>query len=567
MTTLWSWSSTADSGFTSTVGTAPSNETAGSYGQRWVWPSTTAQAYGYKSGFAAGDFGVRFIHQFSGLPSPAVSVCVLQGVSSAPANLFRVDITTSPFIRIRDGANTTLATGTVALSAGTEYRWEIYRSGTTLNVKVYNLAGTLIDSISATVVGTAVDKFIIGNNASITGSTFPPYTVDEIVIKDVGSEVGAVSGSVNASAGSDVTTATPLNTQTLDGSLSNGSSYSWSLVGYTGDDPGTVTIINPTTKTASYKIPATFGGTVLQFRITVNGTVTDDVYHTVPGHKHWLRDSGVWKPMGGDGAAVQGSSGAGSTPAAPAGWAGLLWADYFEGSSLDTAKWWARNGKSQSPNIQKAVYLASQVEVSGGMLHIKAAREDVVNSGTSYKWVSAGIQSDGLMVLPTTEEWLVECRYKINMVPGHSRGIWPAVWFRNAPSVGEIDGMEAWGTPANNSLGDHKAMTTFWQNTNGGPKLTSTRSETWDEWHVMKLHGDPTIGTYKLYIDDVLKVTRTVADASWLHGTEYSSPFYVRIENQIGKAGSYYGEADDSLVQTNGDYEFLVDYIRAYKRT
>jgi hypothetical protein len=199
------------------------------------------------------------------------------------------------------------------------------------------------------------------------------------------------------------------------------------------------------------------------------------------------------------------------------------------------------------------------------MLHINVDREDVSNGGTNYKWTSGEIQSDGRMTLPTAQEWFLECRLKTNMVPDHSRGFWPCLWLRNSPSIGEIDIMEAWGTPADHSGLSNSAIVTFWQNTSGtAGKIGLETTSQWNSWEVWKIHGDPTIGRYKVYRDDVLVQDVDTSDAAWLHGTEFSSAFYVRLCVQV--SGSYWGVADDSLVNSNAHYEFLIDYIRAYTR-
>lgn len=566
MTTIYEWNDSSDTGFTATTGTAPTNETAGSYGERWKWAATTAVAYGYRSGLSLGDFGVRFIYTLAAFSGGSHSV--FQCLISGPSAYGRVDLSVTGKLRIRNAANTQLSEGTYTHVVGTEYRFEIYRSGSTLTVKTYNMAGTLLDTITGSIGSSTIERMYFGNNAGLTG-TLGIFTIDEILIKDVGSEVGAPSGGApTASAGADVTSIVAKATTALDGSGSTGTTWAWTLVDYTGDNPGTVTITNANTKNASYTAPTTMTGNVLHFRITVNGTVTDDVYHTVLPHKEWWRDGATWRPLYGTPVVVTPPSGSGGVPAAPAGWNGLLWADYFEGSSLDTSKWWARDHKSQSPTNQQAVYLASQVKVEDGLLKLCTDRQDLTDGGTAYKWKSAGIQSDGLMQLPANEEWIIQCRQRTNMVPGKSRGFWPAFWLRNAPSVGEIDIMEAWGTPADNGGLADTSVVTLWQNTNGGStgKIGKVVSSDWSEWELWELHGNPVTGTYKFYRDGTLVQSKSASDAAWLLGTEYSSSFYVRLEVQVGKAGTYYGPADDNLVNTNAHYEYQVDYVRAYRR-
>lgn len=330
MTTVYEWNSTADTGWSSTVGTSPTNETAGTYGERWKWPDTTAQAYGIRSGLSLGNFGVRFIYRFTGMTTPtAVSFSVFQGRSDSTTNLFRCDMTTSSYIRIRDAANTTLSTGTVALTAGTEYRFEISRSSTTLTFKVYDLSDNLVDSITGTIASTTVERFLFGNNASITGNTLPIFTMDGIKITDVAGDVGpistgppalrvtelsgslslevpelrlrSISGTVNASggfasAGPDLSRIEPGDTVTLDGSGSTGSTFAWTVYSY--DSPAAPTITNSSSQVASYVAPDSTTDVTLVFRLTVNGTLTDDVIHQVEPRIEWRYVTGTgWVPM------------------------------------------------------------------------------------------------------------------------------------------------------------------------------------------------------------------------------------------------------------------------------
>lgn len=325
MTTVYEWNSTADTGWSSTVGTSPTNETAGTYGERWVWASTTAAAYGIRSGMSLTNFGCRFIYSLASQAS-GVSHSILQGRSDSSTNQFRVDLSTAMYIRIRDAANATLTTGTVALSLNTEYRFEVSRSSTTLTVKVYNLAGTLLDSITGTITTTTIERLLFGNNASLSGQTLGSFTMDGIKITDVAGDVGpidtgtpelrvstltgslsqtvpelnlrSISGTVNASggfasAGPDLSSLEPGDTITLDGSGSTGSTFAWTVVSSTGSTP---TITNANQAVAHYVAPAGTGDTVIVFRLTVDGAVTDEVTHQIEPQIEWRYTGSAWAP-------------------------------------------------------------------------------------------------------------------------------------------------------------------------------------------------------------------------------------------------------------------------------
>lgn len=109
--------------------------------------------------------------------------------------------------------------------------------------------------------------------------------------------------------------------------------------------------------------------------------------------------------------------------------------DEFEGDSLNTEKWWVYTG--QVYNNEKQTYLddGSTVEVSDGILKLKAYKKNNV-------WYSGKIQASDRMPF---KYGYVEASLKL---PG-ANGVWPAFWmmpqssvYGGWPSSGEIDIME-----------------------------------------------------------------------------------------------------------------------------
>lgn len=189
MSTVFSWSSHTDSFNDTTVGSAPSVVSGGSYGERLVWPSTTAQAFQRETVTALGDFAQRIIYTIASYAGSSHSV--FQGFATGNVQQFRVDIANTGLLRLRDGSLTQVAVGTHALLVNTEYHFEILRSGSTMTVKVYTASsGVLLDTISGTVGSTALVLVEYGNNAALTG-TLGSFTMDELVLTNVGTvEVG-----------------------------------------------------------------------------------------------------------------------------------------------------------------------------------------------------------------------------------------------------------------------------------------------------------------------------------------------------------------------------------------
>jgi hypothetical protein len=75
---------------------------------------------------------------------------------TATAGLASVDVAATGRVLIRDGAATVRATGTLGLATGTWYRIEVLTGSARTTVRVFDLAGTLLDTVgpAATSVGT-----------------------------------------------------------------------------------------------------------------------------------------------------------------------------------------------------------------------------------------------------------------------------------------------------------------------------------------------------------------------------------------------------------------------------
>ena len=127
----------------------------------------------------------------------------------------------------------------------------------------------------------------------------------------------------------------------------------------------------------------------------------------------------------------------------PAGY-NLKWSDEFEGNSIDSSKWtydlgaggWGNNELEHYTNRGDNAY------VSGGMLHIKAKKEEYQGS----QYTSARMKTKGKFEF---QYGYVEARIALP----RGNGIWPAFWMLGEnidsvswPTCGEIDIIEAINT-------------------------------------------------------------------------------------------------------------------------
>ena len=100
---------------------------------------------------------------------------------------------------------------------------------------------------------------------------------------------------VVANAGEDRTAIEPGTVVTLDGSgTTGGSTFLWTVVSSGTSGPPTIT--NPTSLVASYIAPAELEDVNHVFRLTVDGTDTDDVAHQVEPQIEWFRNGSTLVP-------------------------------------------------------------------------------------------------------------------------------------------------------------------------------------------------------------------------------------------------------------------------------
>jgi hypothetical protein len=291
MTTIAAWSSSASPAWSLTVGSAPSVTSGGTFGERLVWPSTTAAAFVARSGLTLGDFGSRWVYTVASFATSSHSLA--QGLDGALAQQWKLDLASTGQLRIRDIANTQVAQSTGVLSAGVEYRIECWRAaGGILNARAYTIGGTLTATVSGAVGASVVERINVGSNATLTG-TLGSFTVDEWVLTDVAAEVGPVAGSPDTiSAGAD-TSVEPAAVFTLT-ATSSGTACVWSQV--SGPSAPPVGSGGLTADVA--RAPMSLTGATLTYRATATaGGATDDVVVSVLPCTDAIWSGAAWVPV------------------------------------------------------------------------------------------------------------------------------------------------------------------------------------------------------------------------------------------------------------------------------
>jgi beta-glucanase (GH16 family) len=246
------------------------------------------------------------------------------------------------------------------------------------------------------------------------------------------------------------------------------------------------------------------------------------------------------------------------------GWT-LVWADEFEGTSVDSGKWEHQIGTGASEGLQnwgnnERQYYTDRPEnsrVEEGRLHITARQESF--GGRQY--TSARLRTRG------KGDWTYG-RFEIRARLPRGRGMWPAVWMLPADNEygewaasGEIDIMELVGHEPATVHGTLHYGGTWPDNTYSGSSYTLPSSDFSQDFHVFALEWAP--GEFRWYVDGF----RYRTQSQWhTQGHDFPAPFDKRFHLLINLAvgGNWPGNPDAT---TEFPQELVIDYVRVYQRT
>lgn len=235
----------------------------------------------------------------------------------------------------------------------------------------------------------------------------------------------------------------------------------------------------------------------------------------------------------------------------------LIFADEFNGTSLDTTKWntcypnyKVGSDSCNHNNGELELYQPSQVLVNNGILTLRAEKKAVTTAGNTFNYLSGMISSGpgegGSSPKFTFTYGYMEMRFKVPK----GQGLWPAFW--TLPADGswppEIDGLEILGNKPNtihmgyhwNNPG-HVSDGTVWI----GPDFSAS-------WHVLGLDWEPDAITW--YVDGIERERLTNAQAI------YHKPMYILANLAVGG----WPGSPDSTAEFPADYQ--INYIRVWQR-
>ena len=230
----------------------------------------------------------------------------------------------------------------------------------------------------------------------------------------------------------------------------------------------------------------------------------------------------------------------------------LLWAEEFDGDSLDESYWSFELGDGCPQlcgwgNDEPQIYTETNHEVVNGHLTIRAELIDTTYTSTriitknkfefKYGWIEARIK------LPS------------------GKGLWPAFWLLGAnidevkwPNCGEIDIMEYVGKEPGMVFSTLHTADSFGNSVN---TKKIKKAEVEDDFHVYAAHW--TKEQISFYLDGQ-KFYEFSPEVKSEENWPFDQPFYVILNLAVG--GGFGGpEIDDSIFPQ----EFVIDYIRIYK--
>jgi beta-glucanase (GH16 family) len=234
------------------------------------------------------------------------------------------------------------------------------------------------------------------------------------------------------------------------------------------------------------------------------------------------------------------------------------WSDEFNGARVDDRRWTIRDQTTLS--FDQARIQARNVSVRNGDLIIEARRE----SSGARQYTTGYLDTIGRF---SQRHGRWEIRARLPVAAGVSRGLWPAFWLRADQAPGEIDVMEAWGTPADHPrTGPATYAWNIHEDTRGGLGrihgwgTTAGDASLADGFHVFAVDWSPECLVFSL--DGKRTGAVSMKAEPWL-SRSLRGKVNIRLNLQVGS--HFWGRVDAKRARhTKLPARFVVDYVRVY---
>lgn len=231
-----------------------------------------------------------------------------------------------------------------------------------------------------------------------------------------------------------------------------------------------------------------------------------------------------------------------------------IFSDEFNGTSLDTTKWYISNSCANFVGVSRSCPATFNVSVAGGNLRLRITRASSSFRGALIS--SIDYENGYAPYYPkwTKVQWQGPHTISIRALMPPTQGAWPALWLRSDTGEHELDIAEERMTfPTRAGCHQHQ-----WKNgVNARPQYDSeiTVPNMATNWHIYSAIVNSASVTYK--------VDNQICGVAW--GIPNDIWYGVILNNMIGDPGSWgSGEAQPSSTDP-GPWDLLVDYVRVTK--
>jgi beta-glucanase (GH16 family) len=238
-----------------------------------------------------------------------------------------------------------------------------------------------------------------------------------------------------------------------------------------------------------------------------------------------------------------------STTPPPSGWR-LVWADEFDGPTINTSNWDYEIGYKRNNEQQYYTNRSQNARIENGQLLVEARRE----SYNGYAYTSASLHTSG-------KRQFTYGRFELRAQIPTAAGSWPAWWTLGInnpwPRNGEIDIMEFYrgmilANVAYQNSGGNIVWDSFTKQISTYPSGWANQYHTWVmEWETNEI---------RLYVDGTLLNSFNVNSATVGSYNPFRQPHYMLVNLAIG------GNNGGNPSGTAFPLQYRVDYVRVYQR-
>jgi len=255
----------------------------------------------------------------------------------------------------------------------------------------------------------------------------------------------------------------------------------------------------------------------------------------------------------------------------------LVWADYFNGTELNTEDWNIEVNGNGGGNNELQFYRAANVTVENGCLVLTAKKQDYNNKA----FTSGRLNTKN-------KRFFTHGKIESSiMMPKTANGLWPAFWLLGNdidanpwPNCGEIDIVEMGHSTG---IKDGTQETYFngachwgFYKDGGYPNYARSSNAPYSiqdgEFHLFTLIWDETAVAMYLDMDkypDVepyYKMNIDSTDGEWATGKYFHHDFFIVYDLAVG--GNFPGiwNADGITALADGDRSMYINYVKVYQK-